>query len=73
MGSMLLYILIFGIGLFLGFLLRRKVKYGGAIVVTKSEDRILYSLELYDEVEKLEPGTDVTFKVISPEVDGDRN
>lgn len=73
MGSMLLYILIFGIGLFLGFLLRRKVKYGGAIVVTKNEDRILYSLELYDEVEKLEPGTDVTFKVISPKDIGDRN
>lgn len=68
MESILLYILIFNIGVIAGFLAKERfTRYGGAIVMTVNEERILYSLELYDEVEKLEPGASVTFKVVSPE------
>lgn len=70
------HILIFLIGAIVGALLRSWVirrKYGGALVVTKEEDRTLYSLELYETVEDLENQRSVTFKVISPEESLDRD
>lgn len=70
------YALVFLIGATVGALLRSWVirrKYGGALVVTREEDRTLYSLELYETVEDLEHRRSITFKVIPPEESLDRD
>lgn len=66
--DILLYVLILILGVVIGFLLKRRVKYNdysGTIVVSKDEltDKTLYSLELDDDFETLETKKVVVFKV----------
>lgn len=66
--NIILYILIFCLGLILGIvitkLLGRRNNSSGNIVVTKSEGRTLYSLELNDDPGKIEFKKKVIFKVV---------
>lgn len=55
-----------GIGLLIGKFLERRSSFG-AIVVTKTEGRTLYSLELNDYPEKIEFRKKVVFRVEAPE------
>lgn len=73
--NILIYILIFCLGLLLGFLitklLGRKDDLIGNIVVAKSEGNTLYSLELNDDPGKIESKKKVVFKVV-PDEESDR-
>jgi hypothetical protein len=65
--GILWYVLVFYIGLFIGFLLRvvlgRWKSYDGKIVVTHDRHRTLYSLELEDYPDKIEFKKEVILKV----------
>jgi hypothetical protein len=65
--GILWYVLVFYVGLFIGFLLsvvlRRWKSYDGKIVVTHPGNRTLYSLELEDYPEKIEFKKEVILKV----------
>lgn len=73
---MLYYILIVLLSLFIGFMLRgllgRKQNYFGAIVVTENEGITLYSLELKGEPEDIKNEKEVTFEVMIPTEESDR-
>lgn len=63
-----MYILISGIiGLFIGFgicFISRKTRdYSGVIKVIREENKLIYSLELHEDPEKLEYMNEVVFKV----------
>lgn len=67
---MWIYILIFSIGLIVGVLLRswipiKKIDYNGQLVRSEEDGRILYSLELDDDIEQLQPQDHFTLKVVS--------
>lgn len=74
--EILLYLLIFGFGLFVGFLVTlgfvRKNSYSGTILVTHNAGKIFYSLVLDDYPEKIEFKKKVIFKVEAPERSSDR-
>ncbi len=59
------------IGIIVGFLIKtvleRRTKYGGSIIVTKSDEKTLYTLELDDDPEQIELKKKIVFKVIVPE------
>ena len=72
------YILVFWVGALLGFLLHvwwhnKKIHVAGELIKTVEEDRILYSLELHEQIEELEAHDTITFKVVSSEELSDRN
>ena len=67
-----IYVLTFWAGiivgvLFKGWLNSRFSDYSGQMVITEDEDRKLYSLELFEEVEDLDNRTEIRFKVVSPD------
>lgn len=45
---------------------RSEAKYGGAINITQSEDKKIFSLELEGDPEELEKQKEITFKINSP-------
>ena len=71
--NLLLYLIaVFWIGTLVGFLIKawlqgRLTNCSGVLVKTVEEGRILYSLELYEQIEELEANDTITFKVISSE------
>ena len=69
--GILIYILIFLLGIFVGFLIKRwlvrRASYSGTIYVTHDQEKTLYSLELADYPEKLEFKKEVVFKVDASE------
>ena len=71
MTEILIYVLIYCFGLFVGFGLRsylnRFTHYSGVIQVTRSEGKTLYSLVLNEYPEKLEFRKQVLFKVEAPD------
>ena len=73
---MLYYILIVLLSLFIGFMLARwygeKRKFFGEIIVTENSGVTLYSLELNGAPEKIKDEKEVTFKVVIPAVESDR-
>jgi len=74
--EILIYVLIFLWGLFVGFLLKRwlvrRASYSGTIFVTHENEKTLYSLELAEYPEKLEFKKQVVFKVDASEVNLNR-
>lgn len=60
-------IAIFYIGMFVGFFLRKwvvdKRDYDGVINVTKTDDKMTYSLELLEDPEELEFRDEVIFRI----------
>ena len=75
---MLIYIGVFWAGLLVGFLLRswmrrRLINYAGVLVKTVEDGRILYSLELHEQIEELDNNDTITFKVVSAEESLDRD
>jgi hypothetical protein len=76
--DIIIYLLIFYSGVAVGWFLFRfisKVKdYDGVIVITEGEDKLLYSLELYDDVAGIEDKSELIFKIKPPEEwTGDRD
>lgn len=67
----------FAVGIVAGFLLKvllgRRTNYGGTILVTKTQGKTLYLLELNDYPERIEFRKHVLFKVSTSEADLDRN
>lgn len=55
----------------MGFIVRKwlvdRSGYDGAIIITKEEDKILYSLELHEEPEMIEFMNEIILKVKQPE------
>lgn len=74
---MLYYILIVLLSLYIGFELRSildkyRRKHFGDIVVTENEGVTLYSLELNTDPQKIKVESEVTFKVVIPELESVR-
>lgn len=74
--QILIYIVIFYGGLLVGFILRAwlqyRTSYNGAIIVTKEDDKKLYSLVLDDYPEKIELKKEVILKVVASAEESDR-
>jgi hypothetical protein len=74
--QILIYIVIFYGGLFVGFCIRAwlqyRTSYNGAIIVTKEDDKKLYSLVLDDYPEKIELKKEVILKVVASAEESDR-
>lgn len=74
--TFIIYILIFCVGIVIGIvikvLLERKKDFIGTIVVIKSDDKILYSLEMDDSPETLQFRTKAYFKVRIPDEESNR-
>lgn len=71
----ILWVVMFIIGICFGFMISEllgRYKYGGNIVVTKSEGKTLYSLELNDYPEKIEFQKKVIFKVLVSDDESNR-
>jgi hypothetical protein len=76
----LVFVFVFGITfgfLISKYLLGRQPKYVGTIVVIKDPDapvngKVIYSLELDDNPEIIESKKEVTFRVLIPDVESDR-
>lgn len=68
--------LILYLGMFMGFCLRwwleKDKSYGGTIVVSKDKDKLIYSLELIDDPEKLQYNDRILFKIDSSRMSLDR-
>lgn len=66
-------ILIFNFGILIGLLLKswlaKEKAYSGTIIVSKDEGKLIYSLELNDNPEKLQYNDEVLFKIDSSGVD----
>lgn len=71
MTGILIYIFILSIGLVGGFLLKvllsRKTSHSGILVITKHEEKTVYSLELDEDPDNFEFKKTVTFKVQTSE------
>jgi len=74
--EILLFVLVFLIGIFVGFLvkgyLQYRAGYNGAILITEEADRKLYSLMLDDYPEKIEFKKEVVLKVVASEEKSNR-
>lgn len=74
--EILIAVLIFGVGLIVGFLFKlwlvRMTYQSGTILVTRHEGKIFYSLVLDDYPEKIELKRKVIFKVEASEKSSDR-
>lgn len=70
-----IYILVFGLGVFVAFLidgwLTRRIRYSGTIVITKSPAKTLFSLEMSEDPLPLEFKKAVIFKVEVRDVPSD--
>lgn len=67
MGVIVLGLIIFYFGFVLGWagrkFIRRRAPYDGDINVIETEEKLIYSLELSDDAEKLKDKKEVLFKV----------
>jgi hypothetical protein len=75
--GVLWFVLVFSFGLWIGFLLRawiaHRERYSGTILITHSEEKTLYSLELDEYPESIELKKQVVFKVDASDVDLNRD
>lgn len=62
----LLFLLTFWIGFFVGIFIVKLFLKDGVLVVKKEDGKIIYSLELADNPEKLQYKKSVRFKVVKP-------
>ena len=64
--EILLWFLVWALGLFMGFCLAailRRYSYSGVIVVSKEDDKTIYSLELEDDPENIALQKEIIFRV----------
>lgn len=68
--SVMLFVLVFFLGVGVGFVTRMfvflKRDYDGNILIQKDEDKIVYTLELTDDPEKIQYRNELIFKVQTP-------
>lgn len=69
----LVYVLIFDLGWLVGMMfhvwIKGKRAYEGSIVVTREGSKLIYTLVVNDDPEKIEHRKDILFKVVTPEED----
>jgi hypothetical protein len=66
-------VLIFWLGFLLHYMLVRLRDYSGVIRITREQDKVVYSLELENDLEELEHVDTVTFRVENSDESFDRN